>query len=90
MRLAGVFFRARFNGFGLVLRYDRSFDKNSSVLRQNYVYFPSDTSFHFGLVALEYYPAKNVIVSPNFEVIRSDDATLRPTVISRLTLFYRF
>jgi len=91
IRVAGVFLRSKFmDNFGLVLRYDRSLDKNRDVLRQNYVYFPSDTSFHFGLVALEYYPAKNIIVSPNVEVIKSDQPNVKPTVISRLTLFYRF
>ena len=91
IRLAGVFLRARFmEKFGFVIRYDRSFDKNSAVLRQNYIYFPSDTSFHFGLVAFEYYPAKNVTLSPNVEVIKSDDSDLKPTIISRFTLFYKF
>ncbi len=90
-RVASVFLRLNFmEKFGFVLRYDRSLDKNRDVLRQNYVYFPSDTTFHFGLVALEYYPSKNVTVSPNLEIIRSNDPNLRITAISRLTLFYRF
>lgn len=91
LRIASVYFRMKFmEKFGVVLRYDRSFDKNSNVLSQSYVYFPSDTSFHFILAAFEFSPVKDVFISPNVEVVKSDDSNLKPTVISRFTVFYKF
>ncbi len=91
LRIASVYLRVKFMGnFGVVLRYDRSFDKNGNVLSQSYVYFPSDTSFHFILAAFEFSPVKNVFLSPNVEVVKSDDSNLKPTVISRFTVFYKF
>ncbi|MEO0163958.1 MAG: hypothetical protein ABIL51_05765 [candidate division WOR-3 bacterium] len=91
LRIAGIYFRAKFmEKFGLVLRYDRSFDKNRNVLNQSYIYFPSDTSFHFILASFEFSPVKNVFLSPNVEIVKSDDSNLKSTVISRFTVFYKF
>lgn len=91
LRIASAYFRVKFmERFEVVLRYDRSFDKNRGVLSQNYVYFPSDTSFHFILSALEFSPVKDVFLSPNVEIVKSDKSNLKPTVISRFTVFYKF
>ncbi len=90
LRVASLYFRVKFGKVGAVLRYDRGFDKNPAVLRQSYVYFPSDTSFHFVLAGIEYNPTEKVYISPNVEVVKSDNPSFRPTLISRITLFFEF